>query len=375
MTYTSDHYRGAVRCWSFNGDGRRSGLLAPNPRSSIEPVFLLLSMNHNDPPPAVVRTWRLLDWEHSPVVYALADPTDYQVTAALEMIGRREVDAGALLDELPPPDRRWLAYEFRNKVVTNLGIDTRRIEALGWLAQILDDFTVWSPPPSDHAQREEFAADILRTDSRTIEVSTRHALNDIGLFGEFASNRRGGSSALMALSGASPLRETVLLRNPYALDLDVLRDADSLSNFVEQGVLSVRAVGASSGTDAEQFDLEDFPDPLAVREAWSGTDQQAQFSIVLQVAALVDPTVAIPPGHIFEQQTVNGVQTLAVATPVSLVVGIGPPVTCVIPAWCLNQAFASPAGQQIAPTPLRARYSAATSQHDVWSDRARVAAR
>jgi hypothetical protein len=93
------------------------------------------------------------------------------------------------------------------------------------------------------------------------------------------------------------------------------------------------------------------------------------------VAALVDPTVAIPPGHIFEQQTVNGVQTLAVATPVSLVVGIGPPVTCVIPAWCLNQAFASPVGQQIAPTPLRARYSAATSQHDVWSDRARVAAR
>jgi hypothetical protein len=335
-------------------------------------MFLLLSISSDVALPVTISGWSRLDWEHGPEVRVLQDPTEDQLASALALVSRGEVHSGALLEELPSVDRRWLAYEFWHKLVTDTRVDTGRLEALGWQATARDWYTVWSPPAHVEVGRAEFAAGILQPAARTIEVRVDQDLDDIELFGLLASSRQGGSCALMALSGARPGRDTLALRNPAALDLELLTSADSLAYLAARAAISVSTLGASSDTDVSALDLEAFSDPDAVRRAWNATDHPSGFWLVSQLAAPIDPTVGIPPGHIFEQRTLNGIQTLAAATTKSVVVGVGKPVTLVIPAWCLNQDLAPPNGQPVRPTALRARYSANTSQADVWDHRRQV---
>jgi hypothetical protein len=209
---------------------------------------------------------------------------------------------------------------------------------------------------------------------RTIEVQADHDLDDSLLFGPLAASRMGGSSALMALSGALPDHETVRLRNPASLDLDIITDTDSIACLTERAAISAWSLGASSDTDISELDLEGFPDPDAVRRGWRAAHRSGAgtFWLVIQLAGDLDPPVAIPSGHIFEQRSVNGVQTLAATASYSVVVHAGQPATLVVPAWCLNQHLDPPSGQQLRPTMLRTRYRADTPQDDVWDDRNRV---
>lgn len=317
---------------------------------------------------------RPLDWGNAPAVYVFTNPTDDQFAAVLEAVEGHEAYSAAILNDFPPTDRRWLAYEFRHKVVTGLGIDTQRLEALGWRPERHAGVTVWSPSELEGSARARFASDILGAAPRTIEVPVNQPLADIGLFADLAASRQGGSSALMALSGAYGARETVLLRNPAALELDVERNPESISYLVETSIISVRAIGASFGMGPERFELDGFSDPVAVRDVWALDERRSGFAIVLQITAVVDPVVAIPSGHIFEQATINGVQTLAISSATSIVIGEGMSVTRVVPAWCLNSDLSPPSGQGLRLTPLRARYPSGTDQGDVWRDRARIAA-
>ena len=338
-------------------------------------MFLLLSIGPDVELPDAILDWPRLAWEHGLEVRVVQDPTDDQLSSALALVSRGEVLSGALLEELPSADRRWLAYEFFHKLVTDRRVNTGQLEALGWQANVREWYTVWTPPAPADTARAEFAEGILDPTARAIEVRADQDLDDTDLFGPLAWSQLGGSCALMALSGARPGREVVLLRNPAGLDLELLTSTDSLAYLAARGAISVSTLGASSDTDASAFDLEDFSDPDAVRSVWNATDRPGGFWLVSQLAAPVNPPVGIPPGHIFEHRTVTGIQTLAAATAKSVVVGVGPPVTLVIPAWCLNQDLAPPSGQQVRPTALRARYSANTSQADVWDHRRRVLAR
>jgi hypothetical protein len=337
-------------------------------------MFLLLSIGSDVAAPAAISGWSRLDWEHGLEVRVVQDPTDDQLSSALALVSHGEVHSGALLEELPRADRRWLAYEFRHGLVTGMSVDTGWLEALGWRGDVRDWYTVWTPPTRADARRTEFAAGILDSTAQTIEVRADQDLDDTDLFGPLASSRMGGSCALMALSGARPGRESLLLRTPAALDLELLTGADSLAYLAAHAAISVSVLGASSHTDASAFDLEGFSDPDAVRRVWNATDRPGGFWLVSQFAAPVDPLVDISPGHIFEHRTVTGIQTLAAATAKSVVVSAGQPITLVIPAWCLNEDLGPPNGQQIRPTALRAHYSANTSQDDVWDHRRRVLA-
>jgi hypothetical protein len=332
-------------------------------------MYLLLSIDSDAEIPIAISDWRRLEWMRGPEVRAVADPTDDQLSSALALLTRGEVLSVAFLEALPPVDRHWLAYEFWHKLVTDATFDGGRLEARGWRADPREEYTVWDPPPWVNVEHTEFAAGLLEPTKMTVEVSLDHDLADTDLFGPLAASQQGGSSALMALSGAQSARNTVILRNPAALDLELLTRSDSLPQLVAQGALSVSSVGGSSHTEASALDLKAFSDPDAARRAWASTNRPTGFWLVIQVTALVDPMVGIPPGHIFEQRGLNGVQTLAASASRSFVVGVGRPQTVVVPAWCLNQDLQPPTGQQVRSTPLRARYDAGTSQEAVWDHR------
>lgn len=335
-------------------------------------MFLLLSIRSDVEAPVAISSWPRLDWEHGPEVRAAQDPTEEQLSSVLALLGNGEVLSAALLEELPSVDRQWLAYEFLHKLVTDTKVDTRRLQALGWGPDAHDGYTVWAPLAPTVDERAEFAAGILGPTARMIEVHVDQDLDDTSLFGPLASSRRGGSCALMTLSGARTGCGTVLLRSPAALDLDVLTGTDSLPLLAESEAVSVWAVGANSHTDASMLDVEGFIDPEAARQAWNSANHSSGFWLVIQLAAPVDPPVGIPPGHIFEQRTVNGVQTLAPATGSSIIVSPGSPVTIIVPAWCLNQDLQPPNGQRVRSTALRGRYAANTPQAEVWDHRRRV---
>jgi hypothetical protein len=89
----------------------------------------------------------------------------------------------------------------------------------------------------------------------------------------------------------------------------------------------------------------------------------------------VDPELYVPVGQVFEQESVNGVQTLAAASPGTVVVTPGRLEPFVIPAWCLNAELAPPSGEPVRATPLRARHSVTDSQDTVWGRRRSVMAR
>lgn len=344
------------------------------PQSAI--MYLLASIAHDHEMPESISAWSRLESTGGPDIRVQIDPSHTEVVNTLALLTNRRLLSMAMLSTRPTIDRYWLAYEFHDKVVTDRTVDVGILDEMGWAAQPINDYLVWVPPPSNRQSPEQFAqfaADIAGSTPRSITVKASQDLADDTLFGEFASTRRGGSSALMALSGATPGEGSVVLRNPAGLDLDISSSSGSLSYLAERGAVSVSCVGASSDTSGSQLELDGFPDAEAARKHWLNQERRASgFWIIIQVQALVDPPVGIPPGHVFEQRSVNGVQTLAATTAQSYVVNPGPPLTAAIPAWCLNAKLGLPNGQQLRLTPLRARYTEDMSQADVWRDRDRV---
>lgn len=332
-------------------------------------MLLLLSIRDDAGEPVEISSWPRLPWDGGPEVRGLDEPTNDQIMIALALVASGGALSAAILQSPPPADRRWLAYEFRQAMVTDSSIDTGPLRALGWHPDPREGYTVWEPP---NPERAWFAGGLFGTAPMTIEVSVEHDLADTALFGPLAASQQGGSSALMALSGARPGGERVLLRNPAALDLEVLSSTDSLPYLVSRQAVSVLAIGASAHTDVAELELAGFTDVEAARRVWQETERAGGFWLLIEVTALVDPLVGIPPGHIFEQRAVNGIQTLAAASSSSFEVGVNRPQTVVVPAWCLNADLLPPAGQPVRSTPLRARYVSGMAQQEVWHDRQRI---
>lgn len=92
----------------------------------------------------------------------------------------------------------------------------------------------------------------------------------------------------------------------------------------------------------------------------------ANYGLLIDVHAVVDPEVLIDTGLVFEQESLNGVQTLAAAAGKVAEVDVGRPFTVMLPAWCLNQNLSPPRGESIRPTPFYLPLPADTSQEAVW---------
>jgi len=71
---------------------------------------------------------------------------------------------------------------------------------------------------------------------------------------------------------------------------------------------------------------------------------------------------------VFEQTTLNDVQTLAAAEPRRMLVDPGPLVPIAVTAWCLNSNLAPPNGEPMNVTPLR-YVSSSTHQQAIWAER------
>jgi hypothetical protein len=323
--------------------------------------------------PDSMSDWPTLESAYDLELRVRADATDADAAKALALLTNQQLRSLALLARHPRPDDYWLALEFSGRAVTDRVVETKLFRVAGWTAEPIRDFVVWTAPTLTEISADQFAHELFGPRPFATTVEALHDLADTTLFGDLVPSRRGGSSALIALSGGSPGVGSLLLRNPAALELNVNAGEDSMCRLAERGVIRVAGVGAGSNTSASDLQLEDFVDPDAARRLWHDEERGGHsFWLIIEVEAVVDPPIGIPPGHIFEQLSVNGVQTLAVATSQSHVVNPGPPLTVVVPAWCLNEELAPPRGQPVLSTPLRARYTDGLSQNDVWADRARV---
>ncbi|WP_190187913.1 hypothetical protein [Streptomyces cirratus] len=197
------------------------------------------------------------------------------------------------------------------------------------------------------------------------------SLDDGQLFGVFASHRLGGSSALLAMSGAekASLRienRRLELRNPAALGLErVDRDPWSIVTAPVQCVV----LGLSSRDDAPSRAL--FPELDAVSQLWEARDRdRADFWLMIELTGSeVDPPVWMPAGQIFEQKSFTGRQTLATTAAAGTLVSPGHRSTLLLPAFCLDPHLGSPASDPMRPTPLRSPLPRGATQDRVWQQR------
>lgn len=319
-----------------------------------------------------------------PIVRVLRHASAKSIRWAMGKLVSREIRSVAILREVPGPKDVWIAREWWDRLVTDTplheiaGVDER----LWRQDSTHNQYFIWESifasatiqPPAIVDTAIEFG-DLLRT-AHPVAVLVDVAdidLGDVKLFRGYSAGSGGGSSALMSLCGAAPGVRELFLRNPAALELDdSSADTSSAAYFRNTHEIEIRALGLSS-TPSDEPGFTHFREPDIARRAWSERESHpSHFWIIVELTALVDPEVIIPVGSIFEQQSVNGVQTLASAASTSLVIRSGESKTVAVPAWCLNQQLKPPSGQPLQATPLRARYNPNTSQDDVWRDRTRI---
>lgn len=225
--------------------------------------------------------------------------------------------------------------------------------------------------PRNVETAREYAASI--TDDRPVVASTtlaavRRAPAD--WFGELADPRLGGAFALLALSGVRSVSTNIKLGNPAALRLQV-RDSDvGLPSHVRSGRLTVQAYGYSRNNAGSVAALH----PESADSTMLGAlGERTNYGILLTIEVNEDPEVEIDDGSIFEQISVNDVQTLATAKAHRMTVGPGAFTPLALPAWCLNSSFKPPSGQPVRPTPL-GLITPGQSQNGVWAERNSVLA-
>jgi hypothetical protein len=310
------------------------------------------------------------------------------VSAVLaEFLAAGVVISAALVPAAIPDERLWVAREWYGAFVVDrelVGLlgdmsgtwaDDSHFDAAEFHALILrparparsvDPEPERAAAPRHVETAREYAASII--DDRPVVASTtlaavREALGD--WFGELADPRLGGAYALLALSGVRSTSTNIRVGNPAALRLKV-RDSDvSLPGHVRSGRLTVRGYGYSRNNADSVAALH--PES-ADRMMLAALGERTDYGVLLTIEVNEDPEVEIDEGSIFEQVSVNDVQTLATVTPHRMTVGPGTFAPLALPVWCLNSSLKAPAGQQVRPTPL-ALITPGQSQKGVWAER------
>lgn len=328
---------------------------------------------------------------HGPDVLLLeGDVVDLLPLVAAALRDRRITSAAAVAAPLPN-DRLWWSFEWLDALV----VDRQLAE------ETLGPMDAWRENPSNHPELRVFH---LRVDEASTDddpsrlqqvemvVEFRESLHSdrptaievpmsngrvadedfAGLFDELADSRVGGAVALLMLSGATHASSGVRLRNPAGLNLEWIDDERSISRQQQFGAVVVRAIGISNSTFLRATGFQQPGELLRMRSDLPGP---WSFAVMLEADAHIDPELFVPIGEVFEQSTVNGTQTLAASASASTVVTPGRLGHLVLPMWCLNRSLSPPDGESMRPTPLRARYTGAESQRDVWADREAVIAR
>jgi hypothetical protein len=261
-----------------------------------------------------------------------APPADV-ATALAELLASGVVRSAALVPADIPDQRLWVAHEWSGAFV----VDRDLAELLArtpdtWVEDSsyeefrilrptrlgrLDDAESSSPW---HVETAREYASAIADDRAVLADTTLAAIRGAMAewFGDLADPRVGGAFALLALSGAR---------------------SDSTATVLREGFR-----------------------------------ERAPYGVLLVIEATVDPEVEIEEDSIFEQVSMNGVQTLTAAAPRRLTVRPGTFAPLAVPAWCLNSSLAAPAGEQVPPTPL-ALIVQDRSHDEVGAERRRVLAR
>jgi hypothetical protein len=273
--------------------------------------------------------------------------------AAVERAGALVVEKHLILF-LDPDSRRWVEVAPSPSLVADhLGDGRLTILRPARVASEQDRQVVETA--------QEFAASldgdrpvVVRTTLAAVEQNRR------AWFGELADARVGGANALLALSGVTSQSTAIVLRNAAALSLSRVYDGDALSTHVRAGRIgALRCLGFTRS----RIVAEHLPD-----EAVAMISGPGGYAIYVELAAVIDPEVEIDAGLIFEQATLNDVQTLATAERRRVTVNVGPANPVAVSAWCLNSALAPPNGESMNVTPLR-YVTNSTSQRAIWAER------
>jgi hypothetical protein len=136
----------------------------------------------------------------------------------------------------------------------------------------------------------------------------------------------------------------------------LVASVDAVSTHVRSGRIAARVLwGAGTwGVPPEWAPREeggaarDAPHRLGRSDLTYGKGQEtAPYRVYLQLEAPVDPEVEIEVGTIFEQTSLNGVQTLATASSRQITVHPGYTASLLIDAWCLDRNLSPPSGEGV----------------------------
>jgi len=281
-------------------------------------------------------------------------------------------------------DRLWVAHEWFGSFVVyealahlldhNSDLWDRHLATEELLILRPKKLETRAEPHTEQTHFVETAREYVQSIASDQPVTARTTLSAVGdelsaWFGELADPRFGGAMALLSLSGARTDSQEISLRNPAALRLKLQDNSLSLSRHMRVGRLIVSAYGYSKG--AAEIVTQKIPEALRAEaeESISDTyDERSSYAVLLLIKALVDPELEIDDGSIFEQESVNDVQTLAAAAPRRRTVSPGTYMPVALPAWCLNRTLAAPSGQPVRPTPL-VLVTPGSTQHEVWAER------
>jgi len=358
----------------------------------------------DDPPPAdlaetleLADRLRLVRGEERPDLW-ISWAGFHKIEAPLATaLAAGQVRSAALLPTVPPPDQRWLLTEWRGQLAVHSSI-AHQLDPRFWAYPSryeLVDLRVFRPasdepgrsmtarPGGPGARRPrwvetaaEYRASLDSERPTLITAPVEQIMTRMrAWFGELADERVGGAIAILATSGITPsARSQVVLRNPAALGMRRVTGAAALAGHCRAGRITVRAWGTSSDDPTRGIDRpgrtrqesRSLTAQLTSMKAVTG----ARYGILAELlAAEADTEVLIETGLVFEQETLNGVQNLAIAAGsiVNVNTDASWPVRTAPPAWCLNRHLASPSGEPLRPTPLFVPLTASMDQGTVWS--------
>jgi hypothetical protein len=224
---------------------------------------------------------------HGYAVLQLAGHPDDLLPLVATALHDRRIVSAALVSGILTDDRLWWVHEWHHALVVDralrwLGTSTWREDRdyrrapVRVLRLVQDDdgeppAGVHEPPAAvRHVETTaEFRESLTGPEPVVIEMARDTASpDDRHLFGDLADARVGGAVALLTLSGATPRSTHVRLRNPAALDLELIDDARSLSRQRRLGTISVRSVGVADGPNVRNA-LSGFREPERLARLWT----------------------------------------------------------------------------------------------------------